>query len=110
MLHDTIERIEHEILDNKTMSDKQRKDLIELLGSLRNEINELNESHSEEALSIAKMTEASVQVASRTTPDLELLEHSLAGMKLSTRSFEVSHPKLVGVINTIGQTLSNIGI
>jgi hypothetical protein len=40
----------------------------------------------------------------------ELLSHSLDGMSLSVRRFEVSHPQLVGLINTIGQTLWKIGI
>jgi hypothetical protein len=39
-----------------------------------------------------------------------LLRHSLDGMALSVRRFEVSHPRLVGVINNIGQTLWRMGI
>jgi hypothetical protein len=110
MLSDTIKRIEHEIAHNKSISDQKRSELMKLLVDLKVEINELSKSHSDEAMSIAKITEASVQVATSETPDQELLDNSLYGMKLSVRTFEVTHPKLVGLINTIGQTLNNIGI
>lgn len=110
MLGDTIKRIEQEIGHNKTISDQKRNELMTLLDELKIEINELSKSHSDKARNIAKITEASVQVATSETPDQELLDNSLNGMKLSVRTFEVTHPKLVGLINTIGQTLNNIGI
>ncbi|MGE5671848.1 MAG: DUF4404 family protein [Fibrobacterota bacterium] len=110
MLNDTIKRIEHEIAHNKSISDQKRSELTTLLGELKVEINELSKSHSDKAKSIAKITEASVQVATSEIPDQELLDNTLNGMKLSVRTFEVTHPKLVGLINTIGQTLNNIGI
>jgi len=110
MLQETIKRIEREIVGNKEMSEQKRNQLISLLKELRSEVELIKDTHSDEASSIMKMTEASVQVASRKTRDQELLEHSLEGMKMSARSFEVSHPKLIGLINSIGQTLSNLGI
>ncbi|NLD93224.1 MAG: DUF4404 family protein [Fibrobacter sp.] len=110
MLTDTIKRIEHEISYNKSISSQKRNELMKLLGELKIEINELSKSDSDKAKNIAKITETSVQVATSETPDQELLDNSLNGMKLSVRTFEVTHPKLVGLINTIGQTLNNIGI
>jgi predicted transcriptional regulator len=110
MVNETIARIEKEIRSNKSMTDDQRKELINLVSRLKSEIEGLGESHPEVARSIAKHTEASVQEATRENPNPELLKHSLDGMALSVQSFEVSHPKLVGVINNLGQTLMNIGI
>lgn len=110
MVNETIARIEKEIVANKSMTEDQRKELIELVTRLKNEIEGLGESHSEDARSIAKYTETSIQEATRENPNPELLKHSLEGMAISVQSFEVSHPKLVGVINNLGQTLMNIGI
>lgn len=110
MIGETIARIENEIATNKTLSEEQRKELIELVDQLKEEIETLGDMHKEDAQSIAKQTETTVHEAIRNAPNQELLKHSLEGMSLSVRRFEVSHPTLVGVINNIGQTLSNIGI
>ena len=110
MVNETIARIEKEIVANKSMTEDQRKELIELVTRLKSEIEGLGEGHSEDAQSIAKYTETSIQEATRENPNPELLKHSLEGMAISVQSFEVSHPKLVGVINNLGQTLMNIGI
>lgn len=110
MVNETIARIEQEISTNKSITVEQKKDLIELIVRLKGEIATLGETHYEDASSIAKYTETSFREATRKTPDPELLKHSLEGMSLSAQKFEVSHPKLIGVINNIGRTLMNIGI
>lgn len=110
MVSETIARIEKEISVNKAMTEDQRKELIELVARLKREIDALGESHTEDARSIANYTATSVQEATRENPNPELLKHSLEGMSKSVEIFEVSHPKLVGVINNLGQTLMNIGI
>jgi hypothetical protein len=110
MVNETIARIEKEIGANKSMTEDQRKELINLVTRLKGEIEGLSEVHPEDARSIANYTETSVQEATRKNPNPELLKHSLEGMAISVQSFEVSHPKLVGVINNLGQTLMNIGI
>jgi len=51
-----------------------------------------------------------LQEAVRVTRNPELFKHALEGMSLSARRFEVSHPKLTGVINNIGRVLWGIGI
>jgi Domain of unknown function (DUF4404) len=38
------------------------------------------------------------------------LEHSLLGLRSSVDGFEQSHPKLVQIVNSISNTLSNLGI
>lgn len=110
MVGETIARIEKEIGANQSLSDEKKRELFHLVSKLKKEIEGLGESHYEDARSIAKYTEASVQEATRLSPNPELLKHSLEGMSLSVNRFEVTHPTLVGIINTIGHTLSNIGI
>ena len=70
----------------------------------------LAETHGEAANNIASVTEASVREAMRQERDQELLGQRVDDMQSSVRRFEVSHPKLVGLINNIGQTLWKIGI
>jgi hypothetical protein len=109
MIHDTIQRIEHEI-DQKLNNNDQKQELLELVAHLKVEIESLKDRYHDDARSIAKFTEAGFIEATRETRDDELFSHALEGMKLSVRRFEVSHPRLIGVINAIGQTLTNLGI
>lgn len=110
MINETITRIEQEISTNTSITAEQKQDLIDLIAGLKKEIATLGETHYEDASSIANYTETSFHEAMREKLNPELLTHSLEGMSLSARSFEVSHPKLIGVINNIGRTLMNIGI
>jgi hypothetical protein len=110
MVKETISRIEERIKANESLPAEKKQELLSLVGSLKNEVDELAQTHHDDARSIAGFAETSVHEATRGEPDPELLRHSLDGMTMSVRRFEVSHPKLVGLINNIGQTLWKIGI
>ncbi len=110
MVNDTINRIEKEIAINKALSEEQKRELVDLVNQLKSEIGLLEEKYSEDARSIAKHAEISVQEATRENPNPALLQKTLDVMSFSARGFEVSHPKLVGTINSIGRTLVNIGV
>ena len=110
MVDKTISRIEERIRNNDSLNAEKKRELLALVGELKKEVTVLEETHSEDAGSIAGFTETSVHEAIREVKNPELLEHSLAGMKLAVEKLEVSHPKLVGVINNFGQTLWKIGI
>jgi hypothetical protein len=110
MIDSTIKRIEKTITETEAIDGKRKEELLNLVSSLRQEIGSLDESHREHAGSIVSYAETSVREATRNEPDDEMLKHSLDGLSLSVRRFEVSHPTLIGVINNIGQVLGNIGI
>jgi hypothetical protein len=110
MLDETISRIEGSITSNETLNHEKKQELLSLVQDLRREVAGLAETHRDDARSIAGFAETSVREATREEKNPELLRHSLDGMSLSVRRFEVSHPRLVGLINTIGSTLWNIGI
>ena len=110
MVDETIARIEERIRTNDALPAEKKQELLSLVNALKTEVQSLAQTHGDEVKSIAAFTETSVYEATRGQPDAELLRHSLDGMKLSVRRFEVSHPSLVGLINTIGQTLWKIGI
>jgi hypothetical protein len=110
MVQETISRIENTLKADTALSSAKKQDLLNLVGELKKEVTDLAETHREDAGSIVGYTEASFNEAIRKEKNPELLSHSLDGLALSARRFEVSHPRLVGLINTIGQTLWKIGI
>ena len=110
MINDTIKIIESTINDSSTISDERKQELLNLVTQLKNEIENMDDSQQEQAGSIASFAESSVREAVKSEQDSELLEHSLKGLSLSVRRFEVSHPTLMGIINNIGQVLNNQGI
>jgi len=110
MIEETIARIESRLRSSENLTDERRRELLELLARLKEEVDTLSETHSEDAHSIAGYTETSIREATRDEVNPELLRHSIEGLSLSAKSFEVSHPVLTGLINTIGRILWNLGI
>jgi hypothetical protein len=110
MVEKTIIRIEEQIRGNESLSAEKKQELLTLLGELKGEVSELSVTHGDDARSIAGYTETSVHEATRQEVNPELLKHSLDGLSLSVRQFEISHPRLIGLINNIGHTLWQLGI
>lgn len=110
MTEDTLEKIEAQIRASESLSEERRQELLGLLGTLRSEIFEFSRTHNEEAKSITGFTEASAHEATRTERNPELLQLSLKNLKSSVEGFERTHPQLVQIVNSISNTLSNLGI
>lgn len=110
MIDDTIEKIESRIQNSDTITDERRRELLELLGTLKSEVAHFSETHGEQAQSIAGFTEVSAHEATRAKQNPQLLKLSLEGLSSSVQGFEHSHPRLVQIVNTISSTLSNLGI
>jgi hypothetical protein len=110
MVDKTISRIEERIRGNESLNEEKRQKLLSLINDLKNEMAGLEKTHHEDARSIAGYAETSVHEATRDDKNPELLKHSLDGLALSVRRFEVSHSRLTGLINNIGQTLWKLGI
>ncbi len=110
MVEDTLKRIEREIIGNDNLSQEKKQQLTGLLTELKEQILNLNNTNTIDAASIANYAETSIREATRQEKSSELLSHSIEGLSLYAKKFEVSHPTLIGVINTIGQTLVNIGV
>lgn len=110
MLHDTISKIEAKLQNANSIKDGQRDELLRLVSTLKGEIASLSRTHDEQAQSIAGFTELSAHEATREEKNPELLKLSLQGLSSSVEGFEKSHPQLVGLVNRIATTLSNMGI
>lgn len=110
MIEDTIEKIEAKIQSADAIKEDRRRELVQLLGTLKSEVAELSKTQSEQAQSIAGFAELSTHEATRSEQNPQLLKLSLQGLRSSVAELEKSHPKLVQIVNAISNTLSNLGI
>ena len=110
MIEDTIGKIEARIEGAEAIKEERRRELLNLLGTLKSEVAELSKTHEEQAQSIAGFAEVSTHEATRNEQNPELLKLSLEGLGSSVQGFEESHPRLVQIVNAISSTLSNLGI
>jgi hypothetical protein len=110
MIEDTIGKIEAKIQSSDAIREERRRELLDLLTTLKTEVADLSTTHQEQAESIAGFTERSTHEAIRTEQDPQLLKASLEGLTSSVAGFEQSHPRLVQIVNTISSTLANLGI
>ena len=110
MIKDTISSIEAKIQSADSINADKKRELLQLLGTLKSEVSTLSRTNDEQAQSIAGFTEISAHEATRSEQNPQLLELSLKGLSSSVEGFEKSHPRLVQIVNSISQTLSNLGI
>ena len=110
VIQETITQIEERIKKAKSLNDAKKRELLNLLSILKIEVSELSKTHAEYTQSITGFTEVSIHEAMREEKNPQLLKLSLQGLSTSVEGFESSHPKLVGIVNSICLTLSNIGI
>lgn len=110
MIKDTLSNIEAKIQASDSIKDDRKRELLQLLGTLKSEIATLSRTDSERAQSIAGFTELSAHEATRAEQNPELLQLSLKGLTSSVGGFEKSHPQLVQLVNSISTMLSNLGI
>lgn len=110
MIEDTVSKIEARIQAAEAIPAERKRELLQLLHTLKGEVSALSRTHGEQAESIAGFTEMSAHEATRSQQNSELLELSLKGLSSSVDGFEKSHPRLVQIVNAISQMLSNLGI
>ncbi len=110
MIDDTLAKIEAKIRASETIRGERKDELIQLLGTLKTEVEKLSKTHEEQAQSIASFAGISAHEATRSHQNPHLLQLSLEGLSSSAKGFEESHPRLVQIVNAISNTLSNLGI
>jgi hypothetical protein len=86
MIENTIGEIEAKIRGADSVSDERKRELLQLLATLKTEI------------------------ATSQNQNLQPLKHSVEELRSSVEGFEKSHPKLVQIVNSISNTLANLGI
>ncbi len=110
MINETIKELEAKIKQSTNISKEKQAELIALLGELKSEILELAKTKREEAESIAGFTRLSTYEAARDKKNPKSLDMSLKGLTSSAEEFEVSHPKLVRMVNAFCDMLAKMGI
>jgi prefoldin subunit 5 len=106
----TIGEIEAKIRGANSISDERKSELLLQLNTLKSEVGTLAKTHDEQARSITNFAQTSTHEATRAAQNPESLQHSIKGLRSSVDGFEQSHPKLVQIVNSISNTLSNLGI
>jgi hypothetical protein len=110
MIENTIGEIESKIRGADSVSDERKRELLQMLGTLKSEVGALSKTDGERAQSIAEFAKLSAHEATREKKNPELRELSVRGLRSSVDGFEQSHPKLVQIVNSISNMLANLGI
>ena len=111
MAKETIKKIEEKIRNNTGLEQDKRAELLELMGNLKQELNQLQKTDSSKAKAIADLAGASADKAfNEESTAGESSENPFKELEGSVEEFEVTHPRLVRVINRICIMLSSIGI
>ena len=110
MIRETISKLEAKLQHAGSLSGETRQELIQLLGTLKDEVTELSKTDAEKARNITGLAETSANEAIREEKNPELLKVSVQDLAASVDGFENSHPNLVQIVNRICTTLSNLGI
>jgi len=110
MIEDTVSNIEAKIRASDSITEERKRELLQLLGTLKSEVETLSKTNKEQAQSIAGFTELSTHEATRAEQNPQLLQLSLKGLSSSVDGFEKSHPRLVQIVNTISNMLANWGV
>ena len=110
MIDETLEKIESRIHAADSVSADRKRELLQLVATLKTEVASLSKTNTERAESIAGFTQVSTHEATRVTQDPDLMRLSVEGLRSSVSGFEESHPNLVRIVNSISNMLSNLGI
>jgi len=105
-----LNEIEAKIRNAESIGEERKRELLQLLGTLKSEVGKLSKAHDEQAQSIAGFAQLSTHEAMRARQNPQSLHHSLEGLRSSVEGFEKSHPQLVQIVNNISNTLANLGI
>ena len=110
MLPNTLSKIEEKLQSVNAIPEESRTELLQLLNTLKDEVEELSKTERESAESITGFTQMAAHEATRQQKNSDLLRLSLEGLTSSVQEFETSHPKLAETVNAFCQVLSNMGI
>ena len=111
MAKETIKKIEEKIRNNTGLEQDKRAELLELMGNLKQELDQLQKTDSSKAKAIADLAGASADKAFNDNAAAgESSGNPVKDLESSVEEFEVTHPRLVRVINRICIMLSSIGI
>jgi len=110
MIQDDLDKIEKMLMQSAAVKESGKAELLDLLTTLRKEIDDLSQIHYEHAESIVGFARLSAHEAVRREKNTALLSLSIEGFTSSVEGFEISHPKLTEIVNKLCTMISNLGI
>lgn len=110
MITTTLSKIEEKLQHVTSIPEENKTELLQLISTLKTEVENLSETQIEDAERITGFTQVSTHEAIRQEKNPHLLQLSIDGLSSSVNGFETSHPKLVDTVNSMCQVLSNMGI
>jgi hypothetical protein len=110
MIENQIEKIQSTIESSPNIPSDAKSELLALVAGLKSEIENLSETHHEEASSITRFADVSAHEAARSQKNQQLAETALDGLRASIQGLEDSHPTLVAAVNRFATALSNMGL
>jgi hypothetical protein len=110
MLDETLAKLETKIRQASAISTNNKTELLQLLSTLKAEMATLATTHAEHAASITGFTEVSMHEATRQDKNPHLMDLAVKGLQSSVAALEVSHPRIVELVNALSLLLSNIGV
>ncbi|MEP6669418.1 MAG: DUF4404 family protein [Chthoniobacter sp.] len=105
-----IAQIEATLRNSANIPEATRQELLDLVARLKVEVAPMAQTHGESVGQIAGSADAAVQAAVRREEQPEEAAQAVEGLAASVRDFEVSHPRLVQIVDRLAVTLSNMGI
>ncbi len=106
----SIEKIKTKIAGASGMPEADKSELMVLMDELYDELDGLAKTDQDRADSVDGIAHATADKLVETEQDPEELNNAVKELSDSVEELEVSHPKLVGVVNQICMMFSNIGI
>lgn len=111
MSDETINRITDRIQNASNLGEDDRSELLNLLGDLREEMQEDQHlAHLEKIEHVLGVSELTTHDAAAQAEDSDLLAKGVDALKSSVLELEASHPKASQALARLTQILSNIGI
>jgi hypothetical protein len=104
MVEDRIRNIEACVQSSDNLPEGTKVELLELLASLRAELQGVNKDHLDRAET------ASAVVAKPQGESTETIEDALGGLTGTVTELEATHPRLSALVNRMAVALSNMGI
>ncbi len=103
MIEETISKLEARLKNSTAMPVQSRDELLQLLGTLKQELSDLNKAHGGDTEHIIGYTPVPASPPSR--PGSEPVD-----VRNFVASVQTSHPQFVSILNRISEILADLGI
>jgi hypothetical protein len=110
MIQETIKNLEKAIEASAGMDTMQKAKMQDLVRTLKDELESIVHEDPDSVHTVLDYASLTTREVNRLQADSTLLEHSMTGLALSVKKFEISHPKLTAAVNAVCTSLANMGI